>query len=809
MTERYICIHGHFYQPPRENAWLEAVETQDSAYPYHDWNAKITAECYAANAASRILDDQGRIVQIVNNYNRMSFNFGPTLLAWLQTHAADVYRAILDADAESVQRFSGHGSALAQAYNHMILPLADRRDKYTQVLWGIRDFEHRFGRRPEGLWLPETAVDTETLDVLAELGILFTILSPYQAGKVRSDGQEQWHDVGAGTIDPTKPYIQHLPSGRSITLFFYDGPISRAVAFERLLKNGDGFAKRLLSGFSDKAGSPQLVHIATDGESYGHHHPHGDMALAYALRYIETKGSARLTNYGEYLAKYPPVDEVQIVEGSSWSCSHGVERWRSDCGCSSGRHPNWNQGWREPLREALDWLRDTLAPVYTEKMGVYLKDPWQARNDYIDALLDRSVENLEQLLSRHAHQTLSHLDKMKLLKLLEMQRHLMLMYTSCGWFFDELSGIETVQIIQFAGRAIQLSDEIMGTDIESQFLKRLENAVSNIPGHANGRRIYERFVKPAMVDLRKVAVHYAICSLFEDYSDQTPVYCYCADRRDYHSAKAGKANLAVGRVAITSAITQETAGFHFAVLHFGDHNVTCGLMEYLDRPSHQKMKKDIFAAFDKADFPEILRMLNTYFGASMYSLKSLFRDEQRKILNVVLATALSEALSAYHHIYEHHVPLMRFLKDAGSLPPRALYAAGEFYVNSQLQQAFSQGELDYKSIRNLLEEANLSGISLDADTLEFTLREQLEQIAESFKSAPENIELLEILVTGVNLVYSLPFDVNLRKAQNIHYDLGRRIYPVFRQKSADGDAQAGRWVELFDELSEKLLIRFE
>jgi alpha-amylase/alpha-mannosidase (GH57 family) len=452
--ERYICIHGHFYQPPRENPWLEAVELQDSAYPYHDWNERITAECYAPNGAARILDRDGRIKKIHNNYTRISFNLGPTLLAWLKENSPETYQTVLSADPESRKIFSGHGSALAQAYNHMILPLANRRDKTTQILWGIRDFVHRFGRRPEGMWLPESAVDLETLDLLASLNIHFTILSPHQAQRVRSFRGRAWHDVSGGRIDPSRAYEQRLASGRKINIFFYDGPISRAVAFERLLTSGENFAKRLMGAFSDVRTWPQLVHIATDGETYGHHHRHGEMGLAYALEYIESNNLARLTNYGEYLEKVPPTHEVKIFEHSSWSCCHGVERWRNDCGCNTGMNPGWNQAWRAPLREALDWLRDSLASSFVEKGRQFLKDPWKARDEYIAVILDRSPENVERFLHEHAARELTAADKILVLKLLEVQRHAMLMYTSCGWFFDELSGIETVQVLRYAGRTV-------------------------------------------------------------------------------------------------------------------------------------------------------------------------------------------------------------------------------------------------------------------------------------------------------------------------------------------------------------------
>ena len=315
--DRYICIHGHFYQPPRENPWLEEIELQDSAYPYHDWNERISAECYAPNGAARQLDAANRIQNIVNNYAKISFNFGPTLLSWMERHDAEAYQAIREADRLSQENFSGHGSAIAQVYNHTIMPLANRRDKYTQAHWGIKDFQKRFGRFPEGLWLPETAVDLETLEVLAELGMKFTILAPRQASRIKKTMQgSRWHEVGDGRIDPTRVYLCVLPSGKTINLFFYDGPISQELAFAGLLKNGETFAQRLNSVFDDSRDWPQLVHIATDGETYGHHHRHGDMALAYCLHFMASNNLARITNYGEYLEKHPPTCLVEIFEES-------------------------------------------------------------------------------------------------------------------------------------------------------------------------------------------------------------------------------------------------------------------------------------------------------------------------------------------------------------------------------------------------------------------------------------------------------------------------------------------------------------
>ncbi|HKB85581.1 MAG TPA: DUF3536 domain-containing protein, partial [Ignavibacteriaceae bacterium] len=379
---RFICIHGHFYQPPRENPWLEEIEVQDSAHPYRDWNERINAECYNPNTASRILGGNKNIIDIINNYSKISFNFGPTVLSWIQLHAPDVYSRILEADEKSREYYSGHGSAIAQVYNHIIMPLANERDRRTEVIWGIADFKSRFGREPEGMWLSETAVDTLTLEILAEYGIKFTILAPSQARAVKEINSKEWIDVSDSSIDPKRAYICSLPSGNSISLFFYDGPISQEIAFGDLLNNGSNLLERL-EGTYRNDDDIQLAHIATDGETYGHHQKHGDMALAYFLHLVEERNDISLTIYGEFLEKNPPQWEVQIIDNTSWSCVHGVERWKSDCGCNTGMHPGWNQQWRSPLRESLDWLREKMIDIYEKEAGKYTDDVWGLRDKYI------------------------------------------------------------------------------------------------------------------------------------------------------------------------------------------------------------------------------------------------------------------------------------------------------------------------------------------------------------------------------------------------------------------------------------------
>jgi alpha-amylase/alpha-mannosidase (GH57 family) len=788
---------------------LEAIEVQDSAAPYHDWNARITAECYAPNAVARILDEAGRIVRITNNYAGISFNFGAGLLAWLQTQAPEVYRAVVLADEQSRTRFGGHGSALAMAYNHMILPLANRRDKVTQVTWAMADFRHRFGRPPEGMWLPETAVDLEALDIMAELGIRFTILSPFQAARVRPIKGKQWIEVVHGNLDPTRAYRVNLPSGRNLALFFYDGPISHAVAFENLLHNGEVFARRLMDGFRADRRSPQLVHIATDGETYGHHQRYGDMALAYALDTIETRGWARLTNYGQFLEKYPPAWEVVIHPNSSWSCPHGIERWRGNCGCRSGRFPHWHQEWRQPLRTALDWLRDFLAPACEAELGVYLKDPWQSRDDYIRIILDRSDRSLEDFFHHHAKTPLQKSDRIRILQLLEMQRHTMMMYTSCGWFFDDISGIESVQILQYAGRAMQIAGDIFGRALELRFMEQLAQAKSNIPMFGDGRRIFEKFVRPAMVDLEKVAAHYAISSLYEDYPGQAAIFCYDARRHDYQYTEAGKAKLAVGRVEITSRISRESAQFCFGLVHLGDHNIICGTSDSYEADQYQRLWSDMLELFKAADFPNILKLLDSRFQGAPYSIKSLFKDQQRRIVDLIMDATVKDLISIYRHTYAPNVPLMRFLKDSGSRPPKALYSAAELVLNHDLLLEFGRDPLDFETIQYLLEEADLIDISLDTDTLEFTLRNNLEQLAEQYGGHPEAYDLLDRLTARVEFVDALPFAVNLRRIQDICFDLIEKIYRPYCRKVAGDDAQADRWVRRFRQLGEKLRIRLD
>ena len=812
MAQRYICVHGHFYQPPRENPWLETVEVQESAAPYHDWNERITAECYAPNGASRITNKQNEIVRIVNNYSRMSFNFGPTLLSWLADFAPRTYRMIQDADQASAERYGGHGSALAQVYNHIIMPLANERDARTQIRWGIVDFEHRFGRKPEGMWLAETAVNRSVLDLMAHAGLSYTILAPHQCARVRpiaksGSADETWDETPNATVDPTRPYLVKLDGGRSMTVFFYNGPASRAVAFEGALNDGEQFARRLIAGLHEDSDAPQLSHIATDGESYGHHHRHGEMALSYALHWIEENHQARLTNYGEFLERFPPQWEAEVEENSSWSCGHGVERWRSNCGCNSGGRPEWNQQWRGPLRDALDMLRDRTAPMAEAVAAPLLKDLWAARDAYIHVILDRSAESVERFLASHATRNLSANERVTLFELLELERHTQLMYTSCGWFFDEISGIETIQIIAYAGRVLQLAAQLFGEPgaaLEAEFLSMLELAKSNVPEIGDGAEVYRRFVTGGRLDLENVGAHYAISSMFRSYPESGQLFCFDVRRHSYDVLSSGRGRFAVGRAAIKSRITEECEEICFAVLHLGDQNLSAAVKRFRaeDQSAWNVFVQQTHASIRRANLPELIRLVDGYFGGTLYSLTSLFADEQHRILTSILNQTLSEVESSLMRIYEEHATLLDFLGEANVAAPPALAVTASFAINASLRHALEADTYDTAEIARLLRRAEIDHVLLDAPLLSYTADKRMKRAMVRLESAVEqqNISVLHETLAIAESVRTLPMDVNLWQAQNIWNDLLQR---------SDSNYWSREWREGFRRIGVALNISVE
>ncbi len=823
--ERFVCIHGHFYQPPRENPWLETVEVQDSAAPYHDWNDRITAECYAPNGASRIQDVENKIVRIMNNYARMSFNFGPTLLSWLNDFAPRTYRMILDADRTSAQRHNGHGSAIAQVYNHIIMPLANECDARTQIRWGIADFEHRFGRKPEGMWLAETAVSRWVLDLMAQEGIKFTILAPHQCARVRRIAQPApaaeaaeaesaeltWTETPDASVDTTHPYLVRLDQGRSIAVFFYNGPNSRAIAFEGLLNSGEDFGRRLIAGFPKEPSSEPawLSHVATDGESYGHHHRHGEMALSYAMHWLEDNEHIKLTNHADFLSRFPPHWEAEIVEDTSWSCAHGVERWRSNCGCNSGGRPDWEQQWRAPLRAALDTLRDASAPLAEKLSQSLFKDLWATRDAYIRVILDRSRPNIDAFFAEYATHELSPAERVTALELMELERHTQLMYTSCGWFFDEVSGIETVQVIAYAARVLQLAAKLFGeqgTALEAAFLKVLAEAKSNIPEIGNGAETYRHFVTNMKIGLEQVGAHYAISSIFRAYPEQGELFCYNVRRQSHQVFTSGRGRVALGRASVDSRITEESEEICFAVLHLGDQNLSAAVRRYDSSDAEQvaafdKFSTDVAIAMRRANLPEVIRLIDHFFGGMAYSLLSLFADEQHRILKTILTQTLSEVENSLRKIYEDHTSLLDFLTDTGMAPPPALQVAANYAINSSLRLAIDAETFDPEIITALIERAASEHITLDAQQLGYTAGQRMKRAMVALEAAVSGDDSASTALTNAltiaETIRKLPFEINLWQAQNIWNDLLRR---------SDKTYWTDEWLEDFRRLGEVMNI---
>ncbi|MCB0631799.1 MAG: DUF3536 domain-containing protein [Saprospiraceae bacterium] len=798
FANKYVCVHGHFYQPPRENAWLEVVELQDSAAPFHDWNERINFECYAPNTAARLLDDQLRIINILNNYAYISYNFGPTLLSWMEKEDPETYSAIIAADQQSQAHFGGHGSALAQVHSHVIMPLANRRDKETQVIWGIKDFEYRFGRKPEGMWLAETAADTETLEVLAENDIKFTILAPRQGRSIRKIGSNEWTELAPDSIDPRRPYRCNLPSGKHIDLFFYHGEVSQAVAFERLLDDGKAFARRLTGSFNfDEV--PQLLHIATDGESYGHHHARGEMALASCLNEIMARADVELTNYGQYLELFPPEWEARIWEKSSWSCVHGVERWRSNCGCNSGGHFGWTQEWRNPLRKTLNWLRDKLVPIYEMEAGKLLKDPWSARNDYISVTFTRDPASIASFIKIHAKEELKNGEKSQLLRLMEMQRQAMLMFTSCGWFFDEISGLETNQILQYANRAIYYANQVHGINFHDEFQERLAAAPSNV--YENGAVSYQENVMPARVDLERVGMHFAAASLFEERPEELKLFNYVADNGVLKRHRAGVQTLVTGHTTVRSRITHSEKQFSFAVLHLGQQNIIGAISTNMPATEFDESSKLIIEAFNRPNLGEVLALMQQYFGVNTYSIWHLFRDEKRKILNEIIRQSLTKAESDFRDIYNDNYQLMTGIANTGMPLPNAYMSALEFVLNRDLQAFFSRNDsFNLLEIERLVDEFSKWEVRLThQDALHLRINERVYQAISNL--FPGDLKELQQLIQVLKAIGELELSADYWKSQN-HY-----FYMLEKYRAEDWQNIDEDWKAAFLELGDQIRVR--
>src|SRR5215213_2677464 len=767
-----LVIHGHFYQPPRENPWTELVEREAGAAPFHDWNERIHAECYRPNAFARISDTHGRVERVVNNYARLSFNFGPTLLNWLERHQPETYARIIEADRESALRHGGHGNAIAQGYNHSILPLCNERDRRTQIRWGLADFRRRFRREAESLWLPETACDDATLAALIEEGLRYVILSPYQAEAVRPLGSDAWLNVADGRVDTTVPYRYSHPdgSGRSIAVFFYDGQIARGIAFEGLLASSQG----LLAACSRAArGGAQVINVATDGESYGHHFRWGDRCIAYALEIEAERQGLRVTNYGEFLDTHEPSDEVRLKtgpggEGTAWSCSHGLGRWTRDCGCNASAPEGWNQRWRAPLRAAFDLLRDDLAPKFEEACGELLRDPWAARDEYVELLGPGGAARREEFLSRHAARPLSDDEKIRASTLLEAQRAAMTMYTSCGWFFNDVSGLETVQTLRYAGRVVESMETLGLAPPREDFLETLSEARSNLPDRRSGADIFLRTVEHSRVTPQRVAAHVAICNLIEQ--EERGAECasagYVYRRLDLRKQRHGRVTLETVRLALEEEATGRRHEFALAAMHFGEIDYSCALRPFNSTQEYEEAAARLWSHLRAASLPVLLRVAQSEFGPEEFGLEALLPQGQGHLSRTVFGKLVGRFMEEYEHLYEENRRVIERLQEIGFLPPRELRLAAELTVGQR------RGAGDYSAAVEIARDAARYGYRIDRTSVTRVFEETVTEAARLVVTRPDadNIRSARALI---ELGRELGLEANLERGQEIIYEAAR------------------------------------
>ncbi|GMT41886.1 MAG: glycoside hydrolase [bacterium] len=779
-----MCIHAHFYQPPRENPWIDEVETEESAAPFHDWNERITRECYGSNTASRILKD-GKILEIVSNYEKISFNFGPTLLTWLERHKPKEYEKIISADRISAEKRGGHGNAVAQVYNHSIMPLNGKRDKETQIIWGIKDFLYRFGRQPEGIWFAETAIDRESLLLAAKHGIKFTILAPHQAKRIRPIKPDAEWETVENEINTRVPYIYRPDGENEIAIFFYDGALSHSIAFGGGLNDGHELGRSITSAFKtdenkeEETNNP-IINLATDGESYGHHHRFGEMALSAILEAIEAEGKAALTNYGEYLEKNRPTVEVDIHENSSWSCAHGVERWKSDCGCSVGAHGGWNQKWREPLRGALNALKEKLDAVFEEGVSQFIKSPWDARNGYIDVLTDRGKTGIYAFIEKYGARPLEAHQVTETMKYFEMQVAAMKMFTSCGWFFNDVSGLETIQILKYAARAIDLAQQVSLIRLEDRFIEDLSKSLSNVKEIGTGADLYESRVRPLRVDPRKIAAHKLIINALRREEETTSrIYSYELELLDRHLEEYLDTMLMVGRLRLQSSSTLETQELVFCLLHFGGHDVNCALHPFLSTDIYERIRDELLDCFRKHSMPDMIHAVEEHFGHKYYTIKALFRDERKKVVEQLLTDRISRFGEAYQSLFEENSKLMDFFADVNVPMPEEFMIAAKYVFEKRLNTLFlnvnGDGDGYAKNMGHIMDEAAKWKIKLSYKKVEKNIDSFLKNLLTKVSAELDDNSAM-VVVETLRRIKHRGMNTNLWEMQNMLYPLFRSVY---------------------------------
>ncbi|HYA35972.1 MAG TPA: DUF3536 domain-containing protein [Candidatus Binataceae bacterium] len=778
-----VILHGHFYQPPRENPWTGAIEHQESARPFHDWNEKIYAECYRPNAHARVLDDQGRIEHIVNNYTNLSFNFGPTLIGWLENFHPATCAGIVEADRHSVERNDGHGNAIAQAYGHAILPLCNERDRRTQVQWGIADFRYRFGREPEALWLPETACNDAVMSALIDVGMKFVILSPHQAERFRQPGSEQWTSGTDGNVDPRRVYryLHRDNSGRSIAVFFYDDGLARAIAFEHILVSSDALIDRL----EKAAAGAALVNVATDGESYGHHFHFGDRCIAYALEFAARQRGMSITNYGAFLARNPPEYEVEIKrgphgEGTAWSCAHGVGRWARDCGCKTGGDAEWNQAWRAPLRAAFDMLRDECAARFEDAGSQFFRDPWSARDNYIDVLLTRG-ERRSGFLARFARRRLGDSDALRTMKLLEMQRNALLMYTSCGWFFSEISGIETVQVMNYAARAMDLMRELGMAPPEDRFVEILAEARSNVAGRGTGADVYRTMVAPSRVKPIRIAANLAISSLGRHAGHHGTIGDFRYRHDGFRAERHGRLELAITRLMLTNNVDGERFDFAAAVLYLGGADFHCTLRRFDDSSQFENNAHQLWHRLRSSSLPGVIRAIQERFGPDEYGLEDVLLDDRLRICESIFADVLAELTDEFTGLYQTHHRVLDLLQKFGFETPPEFRTLTEFTFGKRLEREIlaqhrSGDPASYRVAVGIAAEIARRGYKVDSQRASEIFSAMITDAVETVLARP-SASALRSPGELLSLARELGLSPDLQKAQELMYSAFMRAKP--------------------------------
>ncbi|HEY8527322.1 MAG TPA: DUF3536 domain-containing protein [Acidimicrobiales bacterium] len=758
MADVAFVLHGHFYQPPRENPWTEVVPREPSAAPYHDWNERITAESYRPNGWARVFDDQGRIVAIVDNYERLSFNVGPTLLSWLDEHAPATYARIVAADRASRR-------AIAQAYGHAILPLCNDRDLRTQVRWGLADFRHRFGRDAEGMWLPETAVDDRVLAVLAEEGVGFTILAPGQIAEIRPLTGGDWRPAdpsGAGTPSVLRWRHPDDPD-LGVDLVVYDGPLSHDVAF-------GGFQSQVIVDRIVRSGR-QLVAVACDGETFGHHHRFADRGVAYALTVEAPRRGVELPRLADWVAEHPPTEEAR-VRLSAWSCAHGVDRWKADCGCHTGGEPGWNQAWRAPLRRALDLVRDAAVEVFERRGGAVLRDPWAARDAYVDVLLGRVAP--EAFAAAHG---VAGADPVEVLTLLESQRHALLMYTSCGWFFNDLAGIETVQILRYAARCLDLLDELGEPAPVEAFLDVLAQARSNRPDQGDGRAVWARYVEPTRVDPGRIVAHLALSQLLGQAEEAAgELGGYAIDHEVADGVDRGGVAVCAGRIALTHRRTRRRTVWAYGALHLGGLEVTGAVRPGADAAEADAADVAAFvgAARDGQLVTELLRDVVDRFGPRQFGLDSALPSEGGDVARLVAESLADRFVAVYDQMRAANHDVLAALATAETPLPPELRGPLEAALARRLEAEVSEagGATDpaaYQGARAVVREAREEGLRISSPGAAATLARAVARAVDE-ASTQVTDEAVADAIGLVELARELDLDVDLGVAQELVYD---------------------------------------